>query len=113
VSVPSAVDIKMAVEKLKRFKSPSIDQIPLELIKAEGRTIRFEILQLIPFGIRRNCLSCGRSQSLYPFIRRGQNNVVIIEESLFSAIYKIQPNTLFSELTPHVDEITFQFGTQK
>ena len=28
-------------------KSPSIDQIPIEVTKAEGRTIRFAILQLI------------------------------------------------------------------
>jgi len=33
----------MALEKLIRHKSPSIDQISTELIKAVGRTIRFEI----------------------------------------------------------------------
>ena len=37
----------MALEKLKRHKSPSIDQIPEELIKAVGRTIRFETHNLI------------------------------------------------------------------
>jgi hypothetical protein len=47
VCEPSAFDVKMAVEKLKIYKSPGIDQIPVELIKAEARTIRFEILQLI------------------------------------------------------------------
>ena len=47
VPEPSAFDVKMAVEKLKIYKSASIDQISVELIKAEGRTIRFEILQLI------------------------------------------------------------------
>jgi hypothetical protein len=39
--------VKMAVEKLKIHKSAIIDQISVELIKAGGRTIRFEILQLI------------------------------------------------------------------
>jgi hypothetical protein len=29
----------VAIEKLKRLKSPSIDQIAAELIKAGGRTI--------------------------------------------------------------------------
>jgi len=41
VSEPSACDVTMAAEKLKRYKSPSIDQIPIELIRAEGRTIHF------------------------------------------------------------------------
>ena len=35
----------MVVEKLKSYKSPSTEQIPV--IKAEGRTIRVEIFQLI------------------------------------------------------------------
>ena len=37
----------MAIEKLKRHKSPGINQIPVELIKAEGRTIRSEIHKLV------------------------------------------------------------------
>jgi hypothetical protein len=47
----------MASEKLKRHKSPGINQIPAEMIKAGGRRIRSEIL----FEIRRNCLRNGRS----------------------------------------------------
>jgi len=39
----------MAIEKLKRHKSPGIDQIPGELIKAEGRTNRSEIHKLINY----------------------------------------------------------------
>jgi hypothetical protein len=37
----------MAIEMLKRHKSPDIDQIPAELIKARGRMIRSEIHKLI------------------------------------------------------------------
>jgi hypothetical protein len=37
----------MAIEKLKRHKSPGIDQIQAELIKAGGRTIYSEIHKLI------------------------------------------------------------------
>jgi len=33
----------LAIEKIKRHKSPGIDQIPAELIKAGGRTTRYEI----------------------------------------------------------------------
>ena len=43
---PSAFDVEMAIEKLKRHKSPGIDQIPGELIKAGGRKIRSEIHKL-------------------------------------------------------------------
>ena len=45
--VPSAFEVEMAVEKLKSHKSPGTDQIPAELIKAGGRTIRYEIHKLI------------------------------------------------------------------
>ena len=36
---PSAFEFEMAIEKLKRNKSPCIDQIPSEPMKAGGRTI--------------------------------------------------------------------------
>jgi hypothetical protein len=36
----------MAIENLKRHKLPGTDQIPAELIKAGGRTIRSEIHKL-------------------------------------------------------------------
>jgi hypothetical protein len=37
----------MAIEKLKRDKLPGNDQLPAELIKAGGRTIRSKIHELI------------------------------------------------------------------
>jgi hypothetical protein len=37
----------MAIEKLKRCKSPGIDQIPANFIKAGSRKIRSEIHKLI------------------------------------------------------------------
>jgi hypothetical protein len=36
VPEPSASEFEMAIEKLKRHKSPGIDQIPGELIKTGG-----------------------------------------------------------------------------
>jgi hypothetical protein len=47
VPEPSAFEVQMAIEKLKRHKSPGVDQIPVELIKAGGRIIRSEIHKLI------------------------------------------------------------------
>jgi hypothetical protein len=47
VPEPSAFEFEMAIEKTKRHRSPGIDQIPAELIKAGGRTIRPEVHKLI------------------------------------------------------------------
>ena len=43
----SAFAVKMPIEKQKRHKSPGIDQIPAEIIKADGRTICSKIHKLI------------------------------------------------------------------
>jgi len=47
VPEPSAFEFEFAIEKLKSYKSPDIDQIPAELIKAGGRTIPCDIHTLI------------------------------------------------------------------
>jgi len=44
---PSATEIQLAIGMLKSHKSPGIDQIPAELIKAGGTTIFLEIHKLI------------------------------------------------------------------
>ena len=46
VPQPSAFEFELAIEKLKRHRSPCIDQIPTELIKAEGRKIHSGINKL-------------------------------------------------------------------
>ena len=43
----SAFQVEMAIDKLKRHKSPGVDQIPAELIKVEGRTFHSETHKLI------------------------------------------------------------------
>jgi len=73
VPEPSALEVELAIEKLKSHKSPGIDQIPAELRQGvEQFTVRC-INLLFLFGIRRNCLRNGRSQSLYLSIRRAIN----------------------------------------
>jgi hypothetical protein len=47
VPEPSDSEVEIAIEKLKRHKSPATDQIPAELFKAGGRTICSEIHRLI------------------------------------------------------------------
>jgi len=39
--------VEMAVEKLKRYKSPGTDQIPAEAIQAGSSTMHSEMLKLI------------------------------------------------------------------
>jgi hypothetical protein len=43
----SALEVDLAIEKLKGLKSPGTDQIPAELIKAGGIKIRSKIHKLI------------------------------------------------------------------
>jgi hypothetical protein len=47
VPEPSNLEVEWAIEKLKSHKSPGIDQIPAELIKAGGNAIRCAIHKLI------------------------------------------------------------------
>jgi len=47
----------LAIEKPRSHKSPGIDQIPAELIKAGGRTIRYEIHKLIIYTWNKKELS--------------------------------------------------------
>jgi len=47
VPEPSAFEFQLAIGKLKRHRSPGIDEIPAELNKAGGGTIYREIHKLI------------------------------------------------------------------
>jgi hypothetical protein len=66
-----------------KILDPDTDQIPAELIKVGGRTSHFirSIKSLILFGMRRNCLSSGRSHLLYLFVRRVVKQTVVIIEA--------------------------------
>jgi hypothetical protein len=47
VPEPSLVEVKIAIGKLKSYKSQGTDNIPAELIKAGGETLYSEIHRLI------------------------------------------------------------------
>jgi len=80
VREPSAFEFQLAIEKLKSHKSTGIDLIPAELIKAERRTIRYEIhKRTISVSNKEKLPKSGRSRSLYLSLRRAiKQNVVII-----------------------------------
>jgi len=72
----SAFEFEKATEKLKRHKSPGIDQIPAEMIKAGVQQFALRSVNLlILFGIRRNCLRSGRGQSSN--LKKKQSVVII------------------------------------
>ena len=107
---PSAFEVELAIEMLKSHKSPGIDQIPAELIKAGGRTIRCEIHKLIISIWNKEKFPeewSGRNRSLYLSIRRakktGCSNYRGV--SLLPCTYKILSNILLSRLIPYAVEI--------
>ena len=87
VPEPSASEVEMATEEIKRHKSPGTDQIPAELFKAGSRTIRSEIHKLINAIWKRE--ECSNYTGT----------------SLLSTTYKILSNILLSWLTPYGEEI--------
>jgi hypothetical protein len=47
VPEPSYFEVLIVIEKLKRYKSPDFDRIPVELIQAVGNILCSEIHKLI------------------------------------------------------------------
>jgi len=103
VSEPSAPVVELAIDKLKSHKSPGIDQIQAELIKAGGRTICLEIRKLITSIWKEEKLPEEWKESIIiPIHKKGDktdcNNYRGI--SLLPTTYKILSNILLSRLIP-------------
>ena len=78
VPEPSAFEVDLAIEKLKSHKSPGTDQIPAELIKEGGRTIRYQIHKLtVSIWNKEELPEEWKESSLYLSIRRGIKQIVI------------------------------------
>jgi hypothetical protein len=93
----SALEDELAIEKLKNHKSPGIDQITAELIKAGGRTIRCAIHKLIISIWNREELPDEWKESIIVPIHKKEdktdcNNYRGI--SLLTTTYKILSNIL-------------------
>jgi hypothetical protein len=108
VPEPSDSEVEIAIEKLKTLKSPGIDQIPAELIKAEGRTIRSESHKLINSIWNKVELPEQWKESvIVPIYRKGDKTYCSNYRgiSLLSTTYKILSNILLSRLTPYAEKI--------
>jgi hypothetical protein len=105
-SVPesSASEVEVAIGKLKRYKSPGVDQIPSEMIQIGGETLPSEIHKLIKLIWKKtNCVTSGKSQMWYLSTRRLVRWTVVITGAyhccqLHTKFYR----TFFSLGQPHM-----------
>jgi len=101
VPEPSAFEVELAIDKLKSHKSPGIDQIPAELIKARGRTIYLEIYKLIISIWKKEKLPEEWKESIIvPIHKKGDKADCCNYRgiSLLPTTYKILSNILLSRL---------------
>jgi hypothetical protein len=108
VPEPSAFEVEMAIEKLKGHKSPGIDQIPAESIKARVGTIWSEIHKLTISIWNEEELPEEWKESIFvPIYKKGDKTDCSKYRgiSLLSTIYKILSNILLSRLTPYAEEV--------
>jgi hypothetical protein len=104
----SASESELAIEKLKRHKSPGAGQIPAELIKGGGSTIRYEIHKLIVSVVNKEQLPevWKESKTLPIYVKCDKTDCSNYRGiSLLPTTYKILPNILQSRLTPYAEEI--------
>jgi len=98
----------LAIGKLKNHKSPGIDQIPAELIKAGGRTICCAIHNLISVWNKEELPEEWKESIIVPIYKKGDktdcNNYRGI--SLLPTTYKVLSNILLSRLIPYAEEGT-------
>jgi hypothetical protein len=106
VPEPSALAVEVAIGKLKRYKSPGVNQIPAELIQAGGETLHLEIHKLIKLIWNKEELPHQWKESiLLPIHKKGDKtdcgNYRGI--SLLPNSYKIVSNIPLARLTPYGD----------
>jgi hypothetical protein len=102
VPEPSASEVEVTIGKLKRYKSPGVDQIPSELIQAGGETLRSEIHKLIKLIWNKEELSHQWKESIVvPIHKKGDKTDCSNYRgiSLLSTSYKIISNILLARLT--------------
>jgi hypothetical protein len=64
VSEHGSLEVDIATERLKMYKAPGIDQIPVELIEAGDNTLRSDIHKLINYTWNKEELPQQRNKSI-------------------------------------------------
>ena len=85
----SATEVQLTIDKLKSHKSPGIDQIPAELIKAGGRTIYLEIHKLtrvVPKVMSNHFLHANREQQTKESMVVDGTSCCVILECLVTSV---------------------------
>jgi hypothetical protein len=103
-----AFEFEIAIKNLKRNKTPGIDQILAEAIKAGRRKIRYVIYKLINYIWNKNILPEDWKDSIIVPIYKKDNTTDCSNYrcvTLLSSTYRILPNILRSSLTPYAEEI--------
>ena len=108
---PSVCEVEMAIDKLTRDKSPGIDQIPAELIKAGCRIFARRLSKIYklknPIWNKEELPEEWKESKIVPVYKNGDKTDCsnYRDISLSSTTYKILPNILLSRLTPYAEEI--------
>jgi hypothetical protein len=108
VPEPSALEVEVAVGKLKRYEFPGVDQIPPELIQAGGETLRSEIHELIKLIWNKEELPHQWKESVViPVDKKGDKTDCsnYRDIALLSNSYKMVSSILLYRLTPYAGEI--------
>ena len=104
----SVFDVELAIEKLKSHKSPGIDHIPTELIKAGGGKIRYEIHKLISIWNKEELPEEWKDWVIVPIHKKsGKTDCSNYRGINFlPTTYRILFNILLSRFTPLAEEIS-------
>ena len=101
------MSLSWLLKKLKSHKSPGIDQIPAELFKAGGRTIRYEIHKFIIFIWSKEELpEEWKESNTVPIYKKCDKSVCSNYRgvSYLPLTFKNLTNILVSSLTPYSEE---------
>ena len=108
VPEPRAFEVEMSIEELKSNKSPDIDQIPAELIKAGDRTICYEIHKLIiSIWNKEELPEEWKELIILHIYKKGVKTDCSNYRGItpLPTMYKILSNILLSRSTPYAEEI--------
>jgi hypothetical protein len=104
----SASETEAAVGKLEMYKSPGVDQIPAEIIQAEGKTFRSEIHKLNKLVWNKQLPRQWKESAVVPIHKNGDKTDCSNYRgiSLLSTSYKMLSHILLARPNPYADEIT-------
>jgi hypothetical protein len=105
---PSRLEVKIAIAKLKNYKSPGSDEIRAQLIQAGGEILLSAIHKLINSVWNNAELPDQWKESIIVPVHKKVDKTDCNNYrglSLLSTTYKILSNILLSRLGPYTDEI--------